>query len=100
MRRTPAEVNAALASATLVAPFMRFKVPMAVFSKESVSCCPWVSIAMSSMRVVRLKAPRLMETSVCPDVTRLVCVCVFFYYTPFSSVARGVCYLLQRLWFI
>ena len=27
-----------------------------------------------------------------------VCVCVFFYYTPFSSVARGVRYLLQRLW--
>ena len=61
-----------MASATLVAPFTRFKVPMAVFSKESVSCCPWVSIAMSSVRVVRLKAPRLMETSVCPDVTRLV----------------------------
>ena len=24
-----------------------------------------------------------------------VCVCVFFYYTPFSSVARGVPYLLH-----
>ena len=29
-----------------------------------------------------------------------VCVCVCFYYTPFSSVARGVRYLLQRFWFI
>ena len=29
-----------------------------------------------------------------------VCVCVCFYYTPFSLVARGVCYLLQRLWSI
>jgi len=26
----------------------------------------------------------------------LVCVCVLFYYTPFSSVARGVPYILHR----
>ena len=29
-----------------------------------------------------------------------VCVCVCFYYTPFSSVARGVPYLLQGIRFI
>ena len=27
-----------------------------------------------------------------------VCVCVFVYYTPFSSVARGVPYLLQGMY--
>ena len=26
-----------------------------------------------------------------------VCVCVYVYYTPFSSVARGVPYLLQGM---
>ena len=39
-------MNAALADATLVASFARFKVPMFVFSEESASCCPWVSVAM------------------------------------------------------
>ena len=34
------------------------------------------------------------------DDRRLVCVCVSFYYTPFSSKARGVRYLLQRLWYV
>ena len=64
-------MNAALAGATLVAPFAWFKVPMAVFSEEKVSRCPWVSVAMSDVQVVR-KSPRLIETSVCPDIARLV----------------------------
>ena len=71
VRRTPAEVNAALAGATLVVPFARFKVPMAVFSEEKVSRCPCVSVAMSDVQVVR-KSPCLIETSVCPDIARLV----------------------------
>ena len=71
VRRTPAEVNAALAGATLVAPFARFKVPAAMFSEERASCCPWVSVAMSGVQVVR-KSPRLIETSVCPDIARPV----------------------------
>ena len=60
-----------MAGATLVAPFAWFKVPMAVFSEEKVSRCPWVSVAMSDVQVVR-KSPRLIETSVCPDIARLV----------------------------
>ena len=31
--------------------------------------------------------------------TPRVCVCVLFYYTPISSVARGVLYLLQSIYF-
>jgi len=46
VRRTPAEVNAAFAGVTLVAPFARFKAPMAMFSEERASCCPWVPVAM------------------------------------------------------
>ena len=71
VRRTPAEVNAALAGATLVAPFARFKVPTAMLSEERSSRCPWVSVAMSSVQVVR-KSPRLIETSVRSDIARLV----------------------------
>jgi len=71
MVRTPAEVNAALAGATLVAPFARFKVSTAVFSEERSSCCPWVLAAMSGVQVVR-KSPRLIETGVWPDIARLV----------------------------
>ena len=44
VRRIAAEVNAALACVTLVASFMRFKVPMAMFIEErALSCafCPW-----------------------------------------------------------
>jgi len=78
VRRTPAEVNAALAGVTLVAPFARFKVPMAMFSEESASCCPWVSVAMvettrkrCGVQAVR-KSPRLIETGVHLDIARLV----------------------------
>jgi len=46
VRRTLAEVYAVLAGVTPVASFARFKASMAVFSEESVSFCPWVSVAM------------------------------------------------------
>jgi len=78
VRRASAEVNAALAGATLVAPFTRFKVPMAMFSEESASCCPWASVAMvettrkrCGVQAVR-KSPRLIETGVRLDIARLV----------------------------
>ena len=53
-----------MAGATLVVPFVRFRVPMVVFSEERASCCSWVSVAMSGVQVVR--------RSVCPDIARLV----------------------------
>jgi len=78
VRRTLAEVSAALAGATLVAPFARLKVPMAMFSEERASCCPWVLVAMvetprkrCGVQAVR-KSPRLIEKIVCPDIARLV----------------------------
>ena len=64
-------MNAASAGATLVAPFVRFKVPMATFSEERAPYCPWVSVAMSGVQVVR-KSLCLIETGVCPDIARLV----------------------------
>jgi len=47
VRRTPAEVNAALAGVTLVVSFARFKVPIATFSdgRTSWDLSPMVEIA-------------------------------------------------------
>ena len=52
-------------------------------------------------RELFISRPSLWTRLDCMSVEKTrVCVCVCFYYTPFSSVARGVRYLLQRLWFI
>ena len=53
--------------------------------------CPRLYLVMDGI-------PHILNLSVLD--LKHVCVCVCFYYTPFSSVARGVRYLLQRLWFI
>jgi hypothetical protein len=54
VRRILAEVNAALAGVTLVAPFARFKAPMATFSDERAPSRPlglWdLSAVVEAMR--------------------------------------------------
>ena len=49
VRRTPAEVNVALAGITLVASFARFKALMAAFSEERAQSCSFCLRDLSAM---------------------------------------------------
>jgi len=67
VRRTPAEVNAALTDITLVASFARFKASMAVFSEERISFCPFGRLVLVAMVEIKDSWEKAVQRAGCEE---------------------------------